>query len=312
MASTTKVMTALVAIENSNLNDVVTIPRQAVGIEGSSIYLREGEKLTVRELLYGLMLRSGNDAATALAIHIGGSMEGFIQMMNNKVKELELKNTNFTNPHGLHDDNHYTSGYDLAYISAVSMQNEEFSKIVGTKMITISGKDGNRYLYNKNKLLKNYNGGTGIKTGFTKKAGRCLVASSKRNDLEVVAVVLNCGPMFEECSRLMDNAHNQYEMVNICQAGKALGDIEIIKGKQTKVAFATKEDIFVPLKKDGSEQCVYNLVIPDSMNAPINKGKQVGELEISVNDCLLFSKNIYSIDNVEKKGVMDYLKDFFT
>ena len=249
MASTTKIMTGLAVLENSKLDEVVTIPRKAVGVEGSSIYLKEGEKLTVKELLYGLMLRSGNDAATALAIHTGKSVEGFVKMMNDKALSLGLKSTHFTNPHGLHNQNHFTSAYDLAYISATAMQNPVFAEIVGTKFITIGGMDGNRYLYNKNKLLKSYPGATGVKTGFTKKAGRCLVASSKRNGMEVIAVTLNSGPMFEECSRLMDKAHSEFEMANIAKSGQTLAEIQVLKGKKDKARLCVKEDIYVPVKK---------------------------------------------------------------
>lgn len=311
MASTTKIMTGLAVLENSKLDEVVTIPRKAVGVEGSSIYLKEGEKLTVKELLYGLMLRSGNDAATALAIHTGKSVEGFVKMMNDKALSLGLKNTHFTNPHGLHNQNHFTSAYDLAYISATAMQNPVFAEIVGTKFITIGGMDGNRYLYNKNKLLKSYPGATGVKTGFTKKAGRCLVASSKRNGMEVIAVTLNCGPMFEECSRLMDKAHSEFEMANIAKSGQTLAEIQVLKGKKDKARLCVKEDIYVPVKKGGSEKLEYKLKISDSVKAPVKKDRYVGEMEVYLEDYLLFSKKIYTIEDVKKKGAIDYLKDFF-
>lgn len=311
MASTTKIITGLVTIENTNLDDIVTIPKQAVGVEGSSIYLQEGEKLSVKELLYGLMLRSGNDAATALALHVSGSLEAFAELMNARALDLHLKNSHFTNPHGLHDENHYTSAYDLAMISAVAMQNKAFAEIVGTKIITINGVSYKRQLFNKNKILSQYSGGTGIKTGFTKKAGRCLVASSKRNGLEVIAVVLNCNPMFEECSRLMNNAHNEYEMVNVAKAGEVLGDVPIKKGVETTAQVALNEDIYLPMKKDGTEHYGLKINLTQDTIAPLEKGQIMGELQISLNDCLLFSKNVYSIKDIKKKGVIDYLKGIF-
>ncbi|HHU42877.1 MAG: D-alanyl-D-alanine carboxypeptidase family protein [Bacillota bacterium] len=311
MASTTKAMTALVVLENSELDEMVTVPRQAVGVEGSSIYLKEGEKLTVKELLYGLMLRSGNDAAVALALHVGGSLDGFANMMNEKAKQLGLKNTHFTNPHGLHDDNHYTTAYDLAICSAYAMQNKDFAEIVGAKSYTINSPQGKRYLVNKNKILTTYEGGTGVKIGFTKKAGRCLIASSEREGLKVVAVVLNCGPMFQECSRLMDKAHNEYKMVKVFEKGERLSKLLVDGGREKFVDAVINEDIMLPMKKDGSDKFSFKLILPDKLDAPIKKDMKVGEIEISLNDCLHFSQSIYTIKDINKKGVRDYLKEFF-
>lgn len=206
MASTTKTMTALIAIENCLPDEIVTVPKAAVGIEGSSIYLREGEKLTVKELLYGLMLRSGNDAATALAIHIAGSVENFASVMNLRAESMGLSNTHFVNPHGLHDENHYTSAYDLCVIGCIAMQNPLFKEIVSTKFVTIGEGESRRFWSNKNKILSIYTGGNGIKTGFTKDAGRCLIASAERDGVTVVSVVLNRYDMFNDCMRLMDSA----------------------------------------------------------------------------------------------------------
>ncbi len=170
MASTTKIMTALVIIENCNLDDVVTIPREAQGVEGSSIYLSAGEKLTVKQLLYGLMLRSGNDAATALAIHCSGSIEEFARLMNKTAEKLGLENTNFANPSGLPNEKHYTTAYELALIAARAMEYDVFREIVSTKNTTIpwEGHDCDRLLVNKNKMLAQYDGADGIKTGYTR------------------------------------------------------------------------------------------------------------------------------------------------
>lgn len=204
MASTTKIMTALIVIENCKMDEKVKIPAQAVGVEGSSIYLREGEIFTVEELLYGLMLRSGNDASVALALYVAGSVENFAAMMNIRAEAMGLKDTHFINPNGLHNDNHYTSAYDLCYISCEAMQNPTFRKIVSTKFVKVSQGESTRYFKNKNKLLHLYEGGNGIKTGFTKKAGRCLVASAKKEGITMVSVVLNRPSMWEECSDLLD------------------------------------------------------------------------------------------------------------
>ena len=227
MASTTKIVTALTVLNNCSLDDVVVIPKEACGIEGSSIYLREGEKLTVKELLYGLMLRSGNDCAVALALHTSGSVERFADLMNQTVRELGCTNSNFVNPHGLHNDNHYTTAEDLAIITCKALQNKHFAEIVATKSVKIAndGYDYPRVLINKNKLLSNFDNADGVKTGYTKKAGRCFVGSATRGGMQVVVVVLNCGPMFEETAKMLDVAFANYQNVCIAPKNKFCGVI---------------------------------------------------------------------------------------
>ena len=205
MASTTKVMTALLICENCLPDEKVAIPKEAVGIEGSSVYLKEGEVLTVKELLYGLMLRSGNDCAAALALHLGGSIENFAEMMNMRARSLGLNNTHYVNPHGLHDENHYTSAYDLCILGCIAMENKLFKEIVSTKQTVIGEKENRRSIANKNKILFQYDGGNGIKTGYTRAAGRCLVAAAERKGVQLVAVCLNVPDMFGCCRDLMDH-----------------------------------------------------------------------------------------------------------
>lgn len=206
MASTTKTMTALLVVEHCIMDDIVVVPEQAVGVEGSSVYLKEGETYTVRELLYGLMLRSGNDAAIALAIHVAGTVENFVEMMNYRAEMLGLKNTHFVNPHGLHNNQHYTSAYDLCKLGCYAIKNDIFADIVSTKQAVISSDNTRKVWCNKNKILSLYDGGIGIKTGFTKAAGRCLIAGAEREGHTVVSVVLNRGDMYEACMELMDEA----------------------------------------------------------------------------------------------------------
>lgn len=225
MASTTKIVTALTVLNHADLDEVVEIDQRAVGIEGSSIYLRAGEHLTVRELLYGLMLRSGNDCAVALALHVAGSIEAFAEMMNETAREAGCADSNFVNPHGLHDDNHYTSARDLATLTCVALQNDNFQQIVSTKTVRISneGMEYDRVLVNKNKLLNNYGNADGVKTGYTKKAGRCFVGSATRNGMQVVVVVLNCGPMFEETESMLDTAFANYRLETVIPQNKVCG-----------------------------------------------------------------------------------------
>jgi len=300
-ASTTKIMTALVVAENVDVNEVVVIPKQAVGIEGSSIYLREGEKLTVKELLYGLMLRSGNDCAVALALHVGKSIENFANIMNKKAKFLGCKNTNFTNPHGLPDDNHYTCAYDLGLISCEAIKNPIVKEIVSAKNAEISNDGYNypRYLKNKNKIitLYNYNGANGIKTGFTKKAGRCFVGSAERDGMQLVVVLLNCGPMFEESMQLMDCFFEKYEMKNLLQIKDVFYTIKVKKGKIKFVDAKVENSFCYPLKKDGSENDKIK-IISTLQNQVDNakSGQIVGKTQIMFDNQLIFSSKIITLN----------------
>lgn len=215
IASTTKILTAITVIENyGDLEESVTVPPQAVGVEGSSIYLESGEVLRVIDLLYGLMLQSGNDCAVALAHLTSGGVPEFARLMNIVADRAGALNSHFVNPHGLHDENHYSTARDLAAISAYAMKNDTFRKIVGTENYNdcpFADRGYNRAIHNKNKILSMLEGGNGLKTGYTKAAGRCLVSSAERKGKEVICVVLNCGPMFEDSCLLINTAFEEIE-----------------------------------------------------------------------------------------------------
>lgn len=208
MASTTKIMTALLICEDCDLGETITVPDEAVGIEGSSIYLKKGEVISVNDLLHGLMLRSGNDAATALAIHHSGSVENFVAAMNEKCENLHLKNTHFANPSGLPDENHYTTARELCEIARYAMSNETFAKVAACK----SYAGDYRTFSNKNKLLYSFEGANGVKTGYTVKAGRCLVSSAKRDNMDVICVVLNCYDMYERSEQIIQSCFNNFRL----------------------------------------------------------------------------------------------------
>ena len=247
MASTTKIVTALTVLEHARLDEVVCIPKEAVGVEGSSIYLREGEHLTVRELLLGLMLRSGNDSAVALALHVGGSVEAFADLMNETARKVGCKDSNFVNPHGLHAPDHYTSAHDLALLTCTALNNADFREIVSTKTAKISneGMSYDRILVNKNKLLNSYLGADGVKTGYTKKAGRCFVGSATRNGMQVVVVVLNCGPMFEETASLLNEAFDAYRLETAVPQNKICA---VRRNGKKETYFCCPDRIAYPLK----------------------------------------------------------------
>ena len=214
MASTTKIMTALLAVESGRLQEEVEIDARMVGVEGSSIYLEAGEKLTVEELVYGLMLRSGNDAAVALALTLGGSTEDFAAQMNARAAELGLRHTHFVNPHGLPAEGHYTSALDLARLAAAAYREPVFRQVVSTqyKVIPWLGHDYDRAMRNKNRLLGSYEGANGVKTGYTKAAGRCLVAAAERDGMQLIAVVLDAPDMWEDACALLDYGFANYGM----------------------------------------------------------------------------------------------------
>ncbi len=248
IASLTKIMTAIVAIEHGNLDDIATVSRKAAGKEGSSIYLKVGEKIQLRNLIYGLMLRSGNDAATAIAEHVGGSVEGFAFMMNKKAKELGLDNSQYMNPSGLDEPGHYASSNDMAKLTAYALHNPEFRKIVSTRVKTAPNPhDPWDYKWvNKNKMLTMYEGADGVKTGYTKKALRCLVSSATRNGQQLVVVTLNDGDDWADHRKLLDYGFANYPLAQLASAG----DPVTVTGLSNKLASGFR----YPLAKDERDQ----------------------------------------------------------
>jgi len=281
MASTTKVMTALLALENGDLDAPVTCSRNAFGVPGTSIYLAEGETLTLREMLYGLMMASGNDAATAIAEHIGGTVEDFCRMMTARAAELGCKNTVFLTPHGLPCEGHYTTAHDLALIAREAMTHPEFREIVGTSRATIpwEGREYDRVLNNKNKLLTTYEGATGIKTGYTKKAGRCLVFGAEREGMRIIGVVLNCSDWFNEAARLMDRAFERYEAVTMLHADESVGSIPVAHADGASVEAILTADLTGVMPKGTLPQVEIDL--PDALDAPIQAGQIIGTARLT-------------------------------
>lgn len=302
MASTTKIMTAIVALEKGNLSDIVTVSRTASGIEGSSIYLEVGEQLTLEQLLYGLMLRSGNDAAMAIAEHIGGSVDEFVKMMNQKAYELGAYNTNFVNPHGLHHQDHYTTAYDLALISAYAMKNPKFVEIVSTKYYKIpwEGQPWDRVLKNKNALLWNYEGANGIKTGYTKVSRRCLASAALRRNMQLVCVVLDCQPWFDDSMAILDHGFKEYKPHQVLSSGDKLGTIPVKNGFQKKMEILIKDDITVPIREGEEKNIEVELKCPEYLTAPIQAGDKVGYIKVSLGNELEIIKEIYAASSIEE------------
>lgn len=279
MASTTKIMTALIIVEDCDLDEEITVPDAAVGVEGSSIYLKKDERIDVRDLLYGLMLRSGNDSAVALAIHHSGSVENFVTVMNERAKRIGADNTNFKNPSGLPDDEHYTTARDLCNIACYAMNNEIFREVVSSKSHV--GKF--RSFENKNKMLYRYEGANGVKTGYTLKAGRCLVSSAERNGMDVVTVVLNCYDMYERSSAILDQCFYAYKLLELNENTVFMSDRVLCKLSKTQnLVVENTESLQIRIKSTVTEK-------------KIKKGDRVGVLEIYDANGLIFSDNLYSI-----------------
>jgi len=303
MASTTKVMTALLAIEHGNLADRVVCSENAFGVSGTSIYLQKGETLSLEEMLLGLILSSGNDAAVAVAEHIGGSHDGFVDMMNARAREIGAKNTHFANPHGLPDDNHYTTAYDLALIAREAMENETFRRIVSTKRVNIpwEGRTYQRQLNNKNKLLSVYEGATGVKTGFTSKAGRCLVFGARREGLELIGAVLGCSDWFDEAARLMDDCYARYDMARVLAPTISAGQIRVADGRKEICSMCVMEEMSVPLA--AGEQAQVVLDVPRSVRAPVYPGMHLGTAKLVVDGRVYARSEVVAGERVDADGI---------
>ena len=249
MASTTKIVTAILAIENcKDLDEKFLVSEKAIGIEGTSIYLKSGERLSMRELLYGLILASGNDCAVAIAEYFEGE-EHFVEMMNNLAESLGLEHTHFANPHGLDAEGHYTSAYDLAVLTSYALKNPTFKEIVSTERMVIEKNDlyQARYLKHKNRLLFTDKNCIGVKTGFTDNAGRCLVHAHEENGMQLISVVLNCGPMFEECDRLTKLAMDNYTMKEFVKPYNFVSNIEIADSEKSEIGVITVKGFSKPI-----------------------------------------------------------------
>ncbi|MBO5008544.1 MAG: D-alanyl-D-alanine carboxypeptidase [Clostridia bacterium] len=298
MASTTKIMTAICAIEEGNPEQKVKIAPEAVGVEGSSIYLKHGEELTLKELVYGLMLNSGNDAAVAIACAVSGDVKSFAQLMNKKAKEIGVKNTQFKNPNGLDEEGHYTTAADLAAITAYGLKNDDFRKIVSTYQTTITGNEEapKRFLTNHNKLLKRYEGCIGVKTGFTKKSGRCLVSAAERDGVTLVAVTLSAPDDWTDHTNMLNYGFERVHSKTMAEKGEPLTELIVKNGVKDSVDILCESDFSVAAV-DG-KRYVTRFKSPGSVDAPVEKGETVGIVEMYMDDKLIGTVPAVTADSV--------------
>ena len=279
MASTTKVMTALIALENAELTDLVTAGKNASGVAGTSLYLSVGETLTLEQLLYGLMLRSGNDAAVAIAEHVAGSVSAFADMMNQRAAELGA-DAHYVNPHGLDAAGHRTSALGLALVMREAMKRQDFRRITGTrrKVIPWIGNEYSRVLENKNRLLRTYEGATGGKTGFTRKAGRCLVFSAERDGLSLIGAVLNCPTWFDTATVLLDYGFENFRMESALSEGEPVIELPVEGGVAETVTVVAAGPLRAAVRIGTAVQL--GKTLPKRLKAPVQAGQAVGSARL--------------------------------
>lgn len=319
MASTTKIMTIILAMENGNLEDVVTVSKRAAQIGGSTVDLKVGDKIKLSELLYGLMLNSGNDAGIAVAEHIGGSVENFASMMNNKAIEIGAYNTSFTSPHGLDNPEHYSTAYDMAIITRYALKNPQIAKIVKTIEYNMKFMNGNsKQLRNTNPLLTVYEGTTGVKTGYTGMAGKCLVSSAKRNGMEIIAVTLGSQSSqirIKDSISILNYCFNNYRLVDLRGFYNEKFEVNVLKGQKKMVRTKCKEEYIVPMKKSEEKEVKLIKKLSDNIYATVEENQDLGSVEFKINDEKLGEIEILADERIKRVDFVGYyiklLKKFF-
>ncbi len=326
MASTTKIMTAIVVLENAKLNDIVTISKKAAGTGGSRLGLKVNDKITVHDLLYGLMLKSGNDAAVALAEHVGGGIEEFADLMNKKANEIGCVNSHFETPHGLDQEKHYTTAYELACMADYALNIPKFREIVNSKKYNITINAKSCLIENTNELLGSLYGVYGVKTGFTNGAGRCLVTACKRDDLDIITVVLGADTKKIRTSdsiKLIEYAYKNYEIVDIqkkikeqFQNWKYLNQnrIYINKAKHNNLNLEMEKLEYdkIALKKEDVDNTKIEINSIYNLEAPVEKNKIIGNAKVQIGNKTIATLNVYSTNIIEKKNIFDYFIDFLS
>lgn len=324
MASTTKILTATIIIENCNLNETIEISKKAASTGGSRLGLKSGDKITINDLLYGLMLRSGNDAAVALAEYAGGNVETFAGLMNKKASELGLKNSHFETPHGLDSEQHYTTAYELALLSNYALKNKTFSQIVGTKTYTISINGFSKTISNTNELLGNLNGVYGVKTGFTNGANRCLVTACKRENIDIICVVLGADTKknrTQDSINLINYIFDNFESINIEEIinkefekwkKNNTNSFIINKGitQNLTLSLTNSNETNIPIRKDQKEKINIYIECQTTFDAPININKKVGTINTFIDDKPFLKNDIYTSSQINKKNTFIYFLYF--
>lgn len=324
MASTTKIMTAIVVLENTNLDDIVTISSKAAGTGGSRLGLHKDDKISIQDLLYGLLLCSGNDAAVALAEHVSGDLSNFANMMNSKTTSLGLSSTHFVTPHGLDDDNHYTTAYELALITNYALKNDVFANLVKTKTYTISINNHPKTLSNTNELLGNLDGVYGVKTGFTNGANRCLVTAVKRDNMDIICIVLGADTKKDRTKdsiNLINYSFNNFKMVNIKEKiTNEFVNWKICNSSSFRVEKGVSDSVdiiiqdipydFFPIKCNQTDDMSIYIYCNTELTAPLPSGSTLGYLAVSVNNQTVLTLNLYNSNSIALKSPTKFFNSF--
>ncbi|MBR4110730.1 MAG: D-alanyl-D-alanine carboxypeptidase [Clostridia bacterium] len=311
-ASTTKMLTAIVAYENADMNETVTISKKAANTGGSRVGLRTGDKVVLGDLMHGLLICSGNDAAVAIAEHVSGSEEEFCEKMNDKAKEIGAINTNFMTPHGLDRDNHYSTAYDLALIADYAMNIEYIKNIVCKKMANIKINDYTKTLTTTNEMLSVYDGTDGIKTGYTSKAGRCLITSATRDDWQLICVVLGCDTKNLRTSdsvKLLNYAFDSYKFFDVASIVEKKHTIFVEKSKNLNYVVDFGEEYILPMTNEEIEKLNVMYELEKNFSAPFYKGEKIGNIRIFCGEKLLKTFELINNSNVLRKTPEDYIKN---
>lgn len=310
-ASTTKIVTLIAALEQGSMEKtVIEVSSRAESMEGSALGVKQGDRLTLETALYGLMMVSGNDVAEAIAENLGGGSEGFAALMNKVAEKCGAVQTHFANPSGLPDERHYTTARDLASITAYGLRIPAFRRIVGTeqKWLSWAGEPTPREIHNENKLLWQYDGANGVKTGYTVSAGRCVVASAERNGVQLIAVVLDSEIMWTDAIHMLDYGFSQMQGQKILQRDQVLQTVPVAMGREACIGLTAQEDIYVPLAKgEGLQKYRIQVETPASVTAPVARTRNVGKAKIFYEDHLVREVDLVAVDPVERRSFFGLL-----
>ncbi|HBF36189.1 MAG TPA: D-alanyl-D-alanine carboxypeptidase [Firmicutes bacterium] len=313
-ASTTKILTAIIAIERGKLNQEMVTSQKASKTDGSSIWLSAGETHTLEDLLYGILLNSGNDASVTVAENLAGSESNFAGWMNEKAKELGANDSHFVNCNGLPERNHYTTAHDLAVITCYALHNSLFEEIVKTKKKIISwpGHKNDRIMYNHNKLLWRYEYADGVKTGFTNQAGHCLVSSATKGNHRLIVVVLHSKNEYIDSTALFNYGFSHFQLYTVSSPTKELGTVNVAQGVKQQVSVSTIHPVNLVIPKGAESKLKIDLNLPSSVQAPVHKAQSVGELKVQLNGELLEKCPVVTIAPVQRKGLWQRIWEWFT
>ena len=314
MASLTKIMTSILLVENCDLDELIEVPSGAATIGGSTVGLKKGDKVTARALLYGMLLPSGNDCAYTVGVHIGGTIENFAKMMTDKAKSLGITDTSFANPHGLDNENHYTSAKSMALIARYALKNKDIKEIVNTRTATVNFGSFTKTLNNTNALLRTYDKADGVKTGFTNGANRCLVASATDHNRRYIAVILGADTTqirFNEAREILEYCFDNYKLTDISNYLKFYINLPVTKGNISFYERLFNDTLSVPLTKEEYDKIYVIQNVEENLYAPLIIGTKIGNIKVILDDEILYEKNIYLDQNIYKKGIIDYFNESF-